>query len=332
MTGWIRGWGAADSPPEVSGRVLLLASGLIVAMSLPVLHPDTRQTVTALVVAAVVLPFLALSRVLPWARWPRAATLAFPVAQLAALGAVGWSGSSTGGAYRGLIIFAFMYVGLTQAPGAALVMVPPATGAYLLGMHHWAVDSVLRLCVAICVWVFVGELLAGRTSGQSRAAAALRRDALTDPLTGVGSRRAFDSRLPLTQSGDTIVIIDLDNFKAINDSDGHEAGDVVLAQFGAMLTASLRGEDFAARYGGEEFVAILHDTQPESALDVLGRMRRRWAATGASVTFSSGVALVTDDSRVQRALSAADEALYASKRGGRNCDHIAYSHIVRASI
>jgi diguanylate cyclase (GGDEF)-like protein len=329
-TAWIRLWGAANSSPVAGGRALLLANALIVAVSLPLLHPDRRQWLTAGVLFLLTAAFLGVSAALPWQRWPRSASLAFPVALLAALGALGWSGSTMGSAYRGLIVFAFMYAGLTQAPGTALLMVPPAAGAYLLGVHSWSSANMVRLPIAIAVWVFVGELLAGRTSSQTSMNAKLRHDAYTDILTGVGNRRAFDARLEKASPGDCIVIIDLDDFKMVNDTHGHSAGDAVLASFGQLLTASLRGDDFAARYGGEEFVAVLYDTAPESALDVLSRMRRRWRSGGAEVTFSSGVAVISDSQPAQTAFAVADEALYASKRGGRNCDHISYHQIVRA--
>ncbi len=122
---------------------------------------------------------------------------------------------------------------------------------------------------------------------------------------------------------------DLDHFKVINDRDGHGAGDRVLAGFGNLLRASLRGEDLAARHGGEEFVSVLVETSPEAALDVLARMRSRWEIVCPGTTFSAGIASVS--TTVANAITSADEALYESKNNGRNCDHIFYHRIVRAS-
>ena len=159
----------------------------------------------------------------------------------------------------------------------------------------------------------------------------LSEHARTDALTGLLNRRALDDRLAEARDGDAIVMCDLDHFKDLNDRDGHAAGDRVLAEFGALLTAALRGQDAAGRYGGEEFVLILAETSPEAALDVLLRMRAAWFSAQPGLTFSSGIAAVADSTPSAVALAAADEALYASKQAGRNCDHISYQQIVRGN-
>jgi diguanylate cyclase (GGDEF)-like protein len=176
----------------------------------------------------------------------------------------------------------------------------------------------------------VGELLSYRSDRAARDRLLLSAHAKTDALTGLINRRALDERLADAAVGDTVVMCDLDNFKALNDREGHAAGDLVLSRFGGLLNASLRGADAVGRYGGEEFVLLLAETAPEAALDVLARMRTRWAVVQPDSTFSCGLAAITEVSPIKAAMAAADEALYVSKTAGRNCDHISYRHIVRA--
>jgi hypothetical protein len=104
-----------------------------------------------------------------------------------------------------------------------------------------------------------------------------------------------------------------------------------LLLFGQAQTDSLTGQDAAGRYGGEEFLLVLADTSPEAAIDVMSRMRNRWSRIHPQVTFSSGIAAVTESGPTRVALASADDALYTSKRAGRNCDHISYQQIVRVS-
>jgi diguanylate cyclase (GGDEF)-like protein len=109
-------------------------------------------------------------------------------------------------------------------------------------------------------------------------------------------------------------MIDLDHFKAINDSFGHREGDNILRLFGRTLTFTLRAADHVGRFGGEEFVVIL----PEgSAERFLTRLRDEWMKTRPyPITFSAGVASAHLDPR--KALDAADRAMYRAKQSGRN--------------
>ncbi|QAY78007.1 diguanylate cyclase [Sphingosinicella sp. BN140058] len=152
-----------------------------------------------------------------------------------------------------------------------------------------------------------------------------------DPLTGLLNRGSFDLRLreevervrrhdaPLS-----LIMFDLDHFKAVNDSWGHPAGDEVLRRASAAAAGALRETDVLARIGGEEFAVILPQTDAQGALGVAERIRGAVAAArvshgGASirVTCSLGVAPCLDDDREQL-VARADEALYSAKRGGRD--------------
>lgn len=161
-----------------------------------------------------------------------------------------------------------------------------------------------------------------------------RREAVTDDLTALYNRRACDKRL--AEEVDraqrygrpfSVLMMDVDHFKAVNDRYGHPGSDLVLKQVAQRLARQLRQVDVAARYGGEEFMVILPETPGESAALVADRIRRAIAAETVampsgdevSVTVSIGVASFPDDADTRDGLiSAADRALYAAKHTGRN--------------
>jgi diguanylate cyclase (GGDEF)-like protein len=119
----------------------------------------------------------------------------------------------------------------------------------------------------------------------------------------------------------SLVVLDVDRFKAINDTHGHQTGDEVLRAVGGVLAHECRGADLAARYGGEEFAIILPDTPPRQGQAVAERLRRAVAAAQSpvAVTVSAGIASWphnADDAT--GLLGAADAALYVSKDAGRD--------------
>jgi two-component system, cell cycle response regulator len=159
--------------------------------------------------------------------------------------------------------------------------------------------------------------------------------AITDGLTGLYNRRYMETHLGslVEQAGSrgkplTILVLDIDYFKAINDNHGHDAGDDVLREFATRIRKSIRGIDLACRLGGEEFVIVMPETDMAVATIVAERLRRRIAsepfgiAQGAraiDVTISIGIAtLDTADDNASTILKRADQALYRAKRDGRN--------------
>jgi len=159
--------------------------------------------------------------------------------------------------------------------------------------------------------------------------------AITDGLTGLYNRRYMETHLGslVEQAGSrgkplTILVLDIDYFKAINDTHGHDAGDDVLREFATRIRKSIRGIDLACRLGGEEFVIVMPETDMAVATIVAERLRRRIAsepfgiAQGAraiNVTISIGIAtLDTADDNASTILKRADQALYRAKRDGRN--------------
>ncbi|MFP5502288.1 MAG: GGDEF domain-containing protein, partial [Candidatus Sericytochromatia bacterium] len=157
-------------------------------------------------------------------------------------------------------------------------------------------------------------------------------ESLRDPLTGLLNRRTLDDALMrmvafARRSGHplSLLMLDLDHFKRVNDTHGHEAGDAVLKAFASVLSGSLRASDMAVRYGGEEFLAVLPDTGTDAALGVAEKLRRAVEnlaiPMGEAVvrpTVSIGVATLAAGESGEALIGRADRALYRAKGEGRN--------------
>ena len=167
----------------------------------------------------------------------------------------------------------------------------------------------------------------------SQAAVAIRNQQLEelsfkDGLTGVYNRRYLSLRLDEEARRHarfarpvSVVLIDLDNFKTINDTDGHRAGDTVLQEVAGLLLAHSRSYTLVCRYGGDEFAVILLDTPKVGAVAYAERLRHviEGHRIGGGVTASLGVACLPDDVKtMDELISAADRALYDAKHAGRN--------------
>jgi diguanylate cyclase len=154
----------------------------------------------------------------------------------------------------------------------------------------------------------------------------------TDPLTQIANRRglmqAFDAlRAGQARSGAALSVglLDIDNFKRLNDELGHNVGDEALKSLAAVVAKTLRPTDLVARYGGEEFVVLLPDTPLDEGQQILTRLQR--SLTGGLfmhekkqvlVTFSAGVTAYREGEAIEVALERADQALYEAKRTGKN--------------
>jgi len=175
-----------------------------------------------------------------------------------------------------------------------------------------------------------GELLAERSAALVAANRELEQLARRDTLTGLQNRKSANERLRmeflrLKRSGHpyAVLFMDVDWFKEVNDTFGHEAGDQVLRHMATVLTSSLRATDFVARYGGEEFLALLSETTREGALRIAEVVRRTVADQSfpvvGQVTVSIGVAMAgSEDEDEEGAVRRADTALYQAKEDGRN--------------
>ncbi len=158
----------------------------------------------------------------------------------------------------------------------------------------------------------------------------LANDALTDPLTGLPNQRAFQDRLAVEVARSrrygrpvSLAILDLDNFKLLNDAHGHPMGDAILVEVGRRLGAAVRRDEMIARIGGEEFAWILPEADIDTATEAIERARRTVSATpmpqGISISLSAGVCdLATANGSPDDLVRMADSALYWAKSHGRD--------------
>jgi diguanylate cyclase len=156
--------------------------------------------------------------------------------------------------------------------------------------------------------------------------------ALSDALTGLPNRMAYDDRIMIEynrwrryKSALSLIVWDIDLFKTINDTYGHKAGDKTLALVAQLLSTNCRETDFIARYGGEEFAMLLPNTTSAQALIVAEKIRPIIANSGFNyhgesirLTISCGISQFADDDQQENAFERADQALYLSKEQGRN--------------
>lgn len=216
--------------------------------------------------------------------------------------------------------------GLTQVIAAPLTTVDGVVGAIVLSRRvgtDWA-ESTRRILGGAAV-----EASAALERAYSHRDAEAR--ASTDALTGLPNRRYFDEFTGLLaqrrRSGDAvgILMIDIDRFKALNDTHGHATGDVVLRAVGRAIVAAVREDDVPARFGGEEFVVLLRNPDPGVAVEVGERIRaavggldlRRHGVRDLSVSVGVAVAMGPDEP-IEDLIETADRALYRAKRAGRD--------------
>lgn len=187
-------------------------------------------------------------------------------------------------------------------------------------------------------FVWLTAHLALQTSNFLTRNAILEQETVTDPLTGVFNRRYLDRRLEEEVARAvrhrvpmTILVLDIDHFKAVNDEHGHPCGDVVLENVARAAASTLRSSDIVARYGGEEFIVIAPQTDLEDGILLADRVLKSVASNPVAikgndglpqrikVTVSMGVACLDSECGTSdQLLRAADEALYRAKRWGRN--------------
>jgi diguanylate cyclase (GGDEF)-like protein len=191
------------------------------------------------------------------------------------------------------------------------------------GLHYFNVVGVMLILIFLAAYYYY--LI-------NKAAASLQEMASTDPLTQLKNRRAMTeamrrevSRVHRGQPHLSFVLCDLDHFKAINDTRGHDAGDLVLRSVSQTLTGCMRDVDYLARWGGEEFLVMLPDTPAAGAVIVAERIRARidallieTSAEPLKISMTLGVAAMMPGESAEQTIARADAALYLGKDQGRN--------------
>lgn len=238
-----------------------------------------------------------------------------------------WRGRAEALPSRGAAVAVLVIFTIGQLGRIALIPVAPfPLGA--LPPQGWAIAVAFGGSAVAAI--FVSILVISMT--KERRELAQRNIAITDPLTGLLNRRAFSDQALARSSVPerarpvvSLLVLDLDRFKTINDTHGHEVGDRVLRAFADVMRMSVRAQDQVFRLGGEEFCMILPGVDAGEAVATAERIRRAFAlsfvvaeASDIRATVSIGVASSEAGSQLDALLAAADTALYEAKRGGRN--------------
>src|SRR3954447_24155539 len=217
------------------------------------------------------------------------------------------------------------------AYGTAIVMIERpelSTDDALAGMRQGVQDYLVEPVADGEVVTRVEAAARTKELQQELVAQGARLEALLreDALTGLSNRRAILTQLGGMVSGArrhghplSIAVLDLDHFKAINDSHGHKTGDEVLIAAAHAMGTHMRAEDSLGRLGGEEFLVLLPDTDAEAAQHMAERVREEVASAPSPVPITVSIGLATwDGESAEEFLQRADEALYAAKDAGRN--------------
>ena len=215
--------------------------------------------------------------------------------------------------------------------GFLLARIPYAGAFQALSAPHHAPSLGLFVLAFETLFATFSQAFLRMSMAKERAELAQRRAALTDPLTEIANRRAFFDlgslllkRTLADRRSAALLLFDLDRFKEVNDTAGHQAGDAVLKAFARLVGESIQPGDLFARLGGEEFACLLIDAPMAEALRLAERVRgkfetMRFAGLQTDTTVSVGVAMAGDSGRdLSSLLAIADRALYRAKAEGRN--------------
>lgn len=206
-------------------------------------------------------------------------------------------------------------------------------GVFLYGMISETRAREEKLVSIIKALIVHNQSLEQNRGELEKTCEKFREQAVRDPLTGLFNRRYMEAtlireacRIKRRGSSMGIIMMDVDNFKWVNDNCGHHAGDVVLKSLGAWLQNNIRVEDIACRYGGEEFLLILPDIGVEDLRSRAEGMRKEIMKQNFvhyqnrlhPLTVSMGAAIYPDRGEVETVLKMADDALYMAKKNGKN--------------
>jgi len=302
----------------------LLGAALLILLSIAISQSTPREgrlliqaaTLTALTLAALAL--------LPWRSLPRAAQAAPPLAYLVVTFLIRQATGGPSSIYAQLVLVPILWLAVFGTAlelgaglmGIAVVLLGPIVATP--GSESQWPSALLLTGMAALIGLGVQRLFAQLRIHSSQLVVLVR----TDPLTGVGNRRAWDEELQVAlrraeeeRSPICIALIDVDRFKEFNDGKGHQAGDRLLKEITAGWRSQLRDGDSLARLGGDEFAIIL----PGCSLDAAHRiMKRLCAEVPAGQTCSTGLAMWDWVESTSDLIARADAALYEAKEGGRN--------------
>jgi len=261
-------------------------------------------------------------------RWPTIAPTLMGVALVTAIAVFDWASGPevSGSLLYVLAVLAVTWCGRFRDAVFVSLLAAAESLAGHVAVAGWAAPAALawNSATRLAVLIGVSALL-------SRLRAALVRErhlAAIDPLTGALNRRAFQMtaererlRAARTGTATSVLYLDLDDFKAVNDRLGHRVGDRLLTDFAEVIASTVRGTDVFGRIGGDEFVVLLPDTDVKEALTVAGRLRSATCepCETAEVTASVGIATFRyPPASVDEMVDAADALMYRAKAEGGN--------------
>jgi diguanylate cyclase (GGDEF)-like protein len=175
------------------------------------------------------------------------------------------------------------------------------------------------------------EMLAGETGSVLERLLEVERiaeEAMTDGLTGLLNRRAIERRLQNLETGDAVLVFDLDRFKDVNDCNGHAAGDVLLRSFADCLRECCRTTDWCARFGGDEFMIVVRGGGVTGADTVSRKVQQAWHDRSPMTTASAGAAVHLPGRTPTETVADADAALYSAKAKGRDRAEVFAGHLL----
>jgi diguanylate cyclase (GGDEF)-like protein len=178
------------------------------------------------------------------------------------------------------------------------------------------------------VRIFAAERIIKLENKLKNAYNKLYNESIHDVLTGVLNRKALMEKIEDYNNKNKslgIIMIDIDNFKVINDTYGHLVGDQILKEFSAIISNTIRKSDFVGRYGGEEFLAVIPDLDVIEVKTIAERIRKNIesetfhiGSLSLKITASLGVYVLTEKTKIEDAIKLADDALYEAKKSGKN--------------
>jgi len=200
---------------------------------------------------------------------------------------------------------------------------PELTTSYL---GDWRLGPLIAAVYGVFGWLLTNWVAERKAlSIRTNETEALAKKANTDPLTGINNRRAADSWMKEREDSARrcgVIFIDIDHFKRINDSLGHDVGDKVLVEVAQLMKDNIRNDDFIARWGGEEFVVLLSSVSVEETSGIAEKLRRNIEKLSKpelpSITASFGVSHAPRGEDLSEAIKRADVGLYRAKNRGRN--------------
>ncbi len=336
----VRNFKHRDHGPDKKGWKLLsllraLASSVALARScvaclafVLVLLPPAEENSSALLSAALLCVLIAASAFLvPWEKLPAGAQALGPLAYFVVIALLREAEGGSVSGYGALILLPICWLALYGTRGqlsvALVVMVVMfVVPIILLGEPHYPSSEWRRALMWAGVGPVVGLTVQRLVSQRRELIGKLREVARADGLTGVANRRAWDEELPrelsrARRSGKpmSVALLDLDHFKAFNDSRGHQAGDQLLMDAAIGWGKQIKDADLIARYGGEEFAVLLPNCPVIEACGIAERLRE---VTPGEETCSVGIACWDGSESSEALIARADHALYEAKGKGRD--------------